>query len=59
MSSRLPPFASAAAQTPAKAAAACVGLPLSATWPAYCGSSRSAIVVGHSATTEALQPIEM
>ena len=59
MSSRLPPLASAAAHTPLNAAAACVGLPLSATWPLYCGSSSSAIVVGHFATTEALQPIEM
>src|SRR3954451_3480985 len=59
MSSRLPPLDSAAAQTPLKAAAACVGLPLSATWPLYWGSSSSAIVVGHLVTTDVLQPIEM
>ena len=47
MSSRSPPLASDAAHTPLNAAAACVGLPLRATWPAYCGSSSSANVVGH------------
>ena len=58
MSSRLPPLASAAAHTPANAEAACVGSPLSATWPLYSGLSRSANVVGQLGTILELQPIE-
>ena len=50
MSSRLPPLASEAAHTPLNAAAACVGLPLSATWPLYCGSSSALNVVGQILT---------
>ncbi len=46
MSSKEPLLASAAAYTPPKAEPDLVGLPLRATWPLYCGFSRSAKVVG-------------
>ncbi len=46
MSSAEPPLPIEAIITPAKAAPACVGSPLSATLPLYSGLSRSATLVG-------------
>ncbi len=57
MLSNDPPFATAAAYTPAKADPAVVGLPFSATMPWYSGLRRSANDMGQVFTRLASQPI--
>ena len=59
MSSKLPPLASDAAITAAKAAPASRGSPLSATWPLYSGFFRSAKVFGGFFTRVVLVPRAM
>ena len=57
MSSKLPPLARAAANTAASPAPVLRGSPLSATWPLYCGSFRSAMVFGGFFTSTVFEPM--
>ena len=59
MSSKLPPLASDAAITAAKAAPASRGSPFKDTWPLYSGFSRSANVAGGLSTRVVLVPMAM